>query len=160
MESLFQFFLQFQGIPAYLIVFGILLLCGLGVPIPEDLTLMGAGLLAYHGMANVWLMIIVGMAGVLIGDFTIYYFGIKYGGHLAGHRILSRLLSKERLAWASENFQKRGTKLLFAARFMPGFRAAIFFSAGTLKVPFKYLLIYNSETAFLNIPLIVYAIYH
>ena len=41
----------------YLLVFAILLLCGFGLPIPEDITLIAAGLMAYYGKANVFVMI-------------------------------------------------------------------------------------------------------
>ena len=37
------------GVKAYLTILGVLFICGLGVPIPEDITLFTAGFLAYKG---------------------------------------------------------------------------------------------------------------
>lgn len=160
MDAIINFFLNFQGPTAYLVIFGVLLACGLGIPIPEDITLIGAGVLAYYGKADVWAMVAVGMAGVMIGDTTIFLFGRKYGTKLTRHRVFSKLLSAQRVEQASEMFNKRGLKLLFAARFMPGFRAPIFFTAGTLGIPMKKLFLYDGSAALLSVPAIVYFTYH
>jgi membrane protein DedA with SNARE-associated domain len=56
----------------YLLVFGILLACGLGLPIPEDITLFAAGLISYYGLAHVWWMIVVSLVGVMMGDTIIF----------------------------------------------------------------------------------------
>ena len=44
---LFEFFVDSSGWAPYLIAFGVLLACGVGVPIPEDITLFAMGYLAY-----------------------------------------------------------------------------------------------------------------
>ncbi len=43
---------------------------------------------------------------------------------------------------------------------MPGFRAAVFFSAGTLHVPFRKFLIYDGVAALISVPAIVGAVYY
>ena len=63
----------------YLLVFGILLLCGFGLPIPEDITLITGGLMAYYGKADVFVMIGVGLAGVMIGDGAMFQLGKRFG---------------------------------------------------------------------------------
>src|SRR5680860_604710 len=47
--KLIMFLSDFSGITAYAAILGILLACGLGVPIPEDITLIAAGILAALG---------------------------------------------------------------------------------------------------------------
>ena len=51
----------------YVAVFVMLLLCGFGLPIPEDITLVAGGIIAGLGYADVHTMFAVCMAGVLIG---------------------------------------------------------------------------------------------
>lgn len=57
-------------------------------------------------------------------------------------------------------FHARGNKLIFAARFMPGLRAPIFFSAGTLHLPYRVFLFYDGLAALLSVPAIIGAVYY
>lgn len=160
MEELLSFAINYNGITVYLLVFGILLACGLGLPIPEDITLFVAGMLAYYGIVNVWLVIFVCLAGVLIGDSTIFWLGAKYGGELAKHPFLSRFLSPERIEAVKEKLHQNGDKLIFTARFMPLLRAPTYFAAGTLHLPFREFLYYDGLAALISVPTIVGAVYY
>ncbi len=160
MEDLLGYALSFSGVMPYLLVFGILLACGLGLPIPEDITLFVAGMLAYYGMVNVWAMIFVCMAGVLIGDSTIFWLGAKYGREIAKKPLFSKLLSPERLALVKEKLHQHGNKVIFVSRFMPLLRAPTFFSAGTLHLPFEVFFFYDGLAALISVPSIVWLVYH
>jgi len=160
MQELLNFVLGFNGITVYFLIFGILLACGLGLPIPEDITLFVAGMLAYYGIVNIWVVIFVCLAGVLIGDSTIFLLGAKYGGELAKHRHLSRLLSPERIESIKEKLNAYGDKLIFSARFMPLLRAPTYFAAGTLHLPFKEFLFYDGLAAIISVPSIVWFVYY
>jgi membrane protein DedA with SNARE-associated domain len=160
MDSLVDFLLNFYGPTPYFIVVGILLLCGLGLPIPEDITLFAAGLLSYYGVSNVGLMIAISLAGVILGDTLIYYLGYHFGRRLTQQWFFHKLLPDDRLAKVQENFQKRGNRMIFAARFMPGLRAPIFFSAGTLRLPYRVFLFYDGGAALLSVPLIIGSVYY
>jgi membrane protein DedA with SNARE-associated domain len=65
----------------YVGVFLALLLCGAGIPIPEDITLVAGGVIAGLGYADVHTMAAVTMAGVLIGDAAMFLLGHHYGVH-------------------------------------------------------------------------------
>ena len=159
MDSLIDFLLGFYGPTPYLIIWGILVACGLGLPIPEDITLFAAGLMAYYGVSDVWLMMAVCFCGVLIGDSMIFFLGAKYGRVLTKKWIFHKLLPDDRLDAVRKKFNERGERLLFVARFMPGLRAPVFFSAGTLHVPFRVFLLYDGLAALISVPLIVGAVY-
>ncbi len=160
MDALIDFLLNFYGPMPYLIVFGILLACGLGLPIPEDITLVVGGVLAYYGLCNVWVMIAVCLAGVMVGDSIVYGLGRKYGRELTRKWFFRRILSEERLELVQSKFQKYGNKLIFAARFMPGLRAPIFFSAGVLHLPFRVFFSFDGFAAILSVPAIIGSVYH
>lgn len=160
METLVEFLLNFYGPTPYWIIFGVLLACGLGLPIPEDITLFVGGVISYYGITSLWIMIGVCIAGVLIGDSLIFFLGAKYGRALTKKWFFHKLLPDERLNEVKKKFHDRGNKLIFAARFMPGFRAPIFFSAGTLHLPYRVFLFYNGGAAMISVPLIVGAIYY
>ena len=161
MESLVDFLLNFYGPIPYWIIFGILLLCGFGLPIPEDVTLFAAGLMAYYGVTDLWWTIILCFAGVMIGDSAMFFLGYKYGKTLTKKWFFKKLLPESRMQAASEQFQKRGSgKILFFARFMPGLRAPIFFSAGVLHVPFWRFFFWDGIAALVSVPAIVGAVYY
>ncbi len=159
MDALVDFLLNFYGPMPYLIVFGILLACGLGIPIPEDITLVVGGVLAYYGLCNVWVMIAVCLVGVMVGDSFVYWLGAKYGRALTKKWFFHKVLPDDRLDAVQEKFKRFGNKLIFAARFMPGLRAPIFFSAGTLHLPFSVFFFYDGIAALLSVPAIVGGVY-
>ena len=128
MDRLVDFLLNFYGPTPYFLIFGILVICGLGLPIPEDVTLFAAGLLSYYGLTDVWTMIAMAFLGVILGDTVIYWLGAHYGRKLTRHWFFHKLLPDDRLDAVRSQFHRKGNKLVFAARFMPGLRAPIFLS--------------------------------
>ena len=82
MDAVVEFLLNFSGPTPYFMVFGILLLCGLGLPIPEDVTLILGGILSYYGLCDLSLMIVVCFAGVMVGDSLMFWLGAHYGRQL------------------------------------------------------------------------------
>lgn len=160
MDALVDFLLNFYGPIPYLIVFAILLACGLGVPIPEDITLIVGGLLAYYGLCNVWVMIIVCFAGVMIGDSIVFWLGAKYGRALTKKWFFRKVLPDERIDVVRAKFKKYGNKLIFAGRFLPGLRAPIFFSAGVLHLPFRVFFAFDGFAALISVPTIIGAVYY
>lgn len=159
MDTLVDFLLNFHGPTPYLLISGILLLCGIGLPVPEDITLFAGGLLAYYGMTDVWVTIGVSFLGVVVGDSLIFALGAHYGRKLTKKWIFHKLLPDHRLDSVRSKFHARGNKLIFAARFMPGLRAPIYFSAGTLHLPFRVFLFYDGIAALMSVPLIIGLVY-
>src|SRR4051812_3465126 len=102
MPQLATLLLSYEGPILYLMVFGILLACGFGVPIPEDITLIAAGVLAYYEAADVWGMIAVGYAGVMVGDSCMFLLGRRFGMTLTQHPLMARLFPEERLAFVRQ----------------------------------------------------------
>lgn len=160
MEEAVAFLVNSPWFVPYLAVFTVLLMCGLGLPIPEDITLFVGGLLSYYGAANVWIMILISYFGVMLGDSIIFLLGAKYGRRLATKGIFKKLLPPDRLDYIQDRLHKKGNWLIFAARFMPGFRAPAYFSCGTLHVPFRVFFFFDGLAALLSVPLIVYLVYH
>ncbi|MBM4344038.1 MAG: DedA family protein [Deltaproteobacteria bacterium] len=147
------------------ICFGVLLLCGFGLPVPEDITLVTCGYLTYllappsSSAADGWTLALVatavGMAGVMIGDLTMFTLGRRYGDHLAGVWPFRAILGHGRKQMAEEFLARRGPHVLFSARFMPGLRSVVFFTSGTLKVEYGVFLRYDGLAALLSVPALV-----
>jgi membrane protein DedA with SNARE-associated domain len=159
MDKIVDLLLSFHGPTPYFLIFGILLACGLGLPIPEDITLFAGGLSAYYGMTNLWTIILISYAGVIIGDSIIFLLGAVYGRKLTKKWIFHKLLPDERLNAVRTRLHQKGNKLIFAARFMPGLRAPIYFSSGTLHLPYRVFLFYDGLAALISVPTIIGAVY-
>jgi membrane protein DedA with SNARE-associated domain len=99
--------------------------------------------------------ILVGLAGVIIGDSFMFWLGHRFGRKLTKKWIFHKLLPDDRLDAVGKQLNERGDKLLFAARFMPGLRAPIFFTAGVLHLPYRKFLIYDGSAALLSVPAII-----
>lgn len=149
-------FLEPYGTHAYFIMFAILIACGFGLPMPEDVVLVTGGILSSHAVTHFSITNAVCLAGVLIGDGTIFFLGRKIGPRLKSRGIFKRLLNEKREATARALFQKYGDKVIFIARFMPGFRTPIFFSSGTFGVsPAKFFAL-DGIAALISVPLWIY----
>ncbi|MFZ9596202.1 MAG: DedA family protein [Bdellovibrionia bacterium] len=160
LDQLIDFLLNFYGPIPYLMVFGVLLICGLGAPMPEDIILLAAGLCAYVGIMDLWTAILVSYLGVIIGDSIIFYLGNVYGHKLTSQWFFRKILHEERLKKVQAEYHKKGNRLIFMARFMPGFRAPMYFSAGTLHLPYRVFLFYDGLAALLSVPAIICAVYY
>lgn len=135
---------------------GILLLCGLGLPIPEDLSLISAGYMAYLGVVNVHTVFLVCFAAVLGGDTLAFVLGRYFGARVLAGRISKRIFTPRKQMRVRAYFRKYGSKVIFIGRFLPGLRFSIFFSAGTLRVRPAVFFIYDSLAAILSVPALVY----
>lgn len=143
----------------YLIIFGILLACGFGLPIPEDITLFAGGILSYYQKIDPATTVVVSLAGVMIGDCTMFYLGSHFGRRLTKKWIFHKLLPDERLAMVQEKLHEHGNKTMFFARFMPGLRSPVFFSAGTLHLPFRKFFMFDGLAALISVPTIILLVY-
>jgi membrane protein DedA with SNARE-associated domain len=108
---------------------------GIGLPFPEDLTLLAAGVLAHQHVFGLRDVIAIGFVGVVTADWIIYLVGRRYGRGIVEHRLLARLLSAARVDAVRSAVERHGARAVFAARFMLGFRIATFLAAGTFRIP-------------------------
>jgi len=139
---------------------GLLLLCGLGLPIPEDISLISAGYLAHLGTVNVHAVFAVCFAAVLGGDSLAFTLGRGFGTKILASRFGHRYFTPRRQRRVRAYFRTYGSKVVFVARFLPGLRFSIFLSAGMLHVRPYVFIVYDSLAALLSVPFLVYLAYY
>jgi membrane protein DedA with SNARE-associated domain len=121
----------------YIGVFCALLAAGCGFPIPEELPVITAGIMVGHDETNLrwyWMLLVV-MAGVVIGDAVLYGAGRIWGRRLLNLKLIRSRLTLDKQEQIEKNFAERGIWVLLGARLLPGIRAPVFIMAGVLKVP-------------------------
>lgn len=113
----------------YLAMFGILFVSGLGVPIPEEVTLLASGLFVGWGEADYWIASACCVAGILAGDTMVFYLG-----RFQGRNFLRLILSEKRLHKAALAFRSHRLKTVFFARFVAGLRVGVYGYAGAQRM--------------------------
>lgn len=154
--KIINFFLNVSGFEAYALILGVLFICGMGVPIPEDITLISAGILAGLGKISFEGAMIAGLVGVMVGDTILFTIGQKYGRAVFEWPMFNKIFTPTRIAKAEKQIQEHAKKICFAARFMPGLRAAIFLTAGIMKVPFRTFFFQDGAAALISVPVWIY----
>lgn len=154
MDSLFDFI---QSSPlAIWGLFALLILCGLGLPLPEDVVLISAGAFAAHTNGS-WITIsMLMLLGVLGGDSLTFTVGRRYGSRMLASPRARRWFSEEKQTRVSMLLAKHGPWAFFAARFMPGIRSLCFFFGGAMRARFTRFLAFNGLAAVLSVPFFVW----
>ncbi|MFT6041229.1 MAG: membrane protein DedA with SNARE-associated domain [Gammaproteobacteria bacterium] len=140
----------------YLGPFLILLLCGLGLPLPEEVTLIGSGLLVHQGEADFWLITLVCSAAILLGDSIPYFLGHKYGKSVLKRPFISRILHPERFARLEKRFLDHGNWATFMCRFLPGIRIPGYFVAGTMRMKYSRFITLDAIGVLITVPLSIH----
>jgi membrane protein DedA with SNARE-associated domain len=156
-----DYIINFYSSFGYFSVFGMLLLCGFGVPIPEDISILAGGIITGLGYGNVHLMCLVSFSGVLIGDLIVYNIGRYSGEKIFGTKFGKRILSHGWYEKIVKSFNENGKMVLFAARFMPGLRTPIFLTAGITKfVGLPAFILIDGFAALISVPVWNYLGYY
>jgi membrane protein DedA with SNARE-associated domain len=126
----------------YLGIIVVLILTGAGLPVPEEVPIIAAGVAAYYGQMNPWLALAACFVGALLGDCVMYAIGYHFGHNvLRDHPWCARFLKPEREAHLEEMINQHGWKVFLAARFLVGLRSPVYLTAGILRVPFRRFLL-------------------
>lgn len=135
----------------YALLFVLLLLCGLGFPMAEEVVLLAGGMWWASGVLDPCLMLLVNFLGVVIGD--VFLFEI-------GRGVSSRLIRSPRFtAWFAHKleygqpfFRRHGNTTVFLARFVPGLRAPAFLIAGTMQMPLWRFVLMDALASLIFVP--------
>jgi membrane protein DedA with SNARE-associated domain len=128
--------LERYGYPA---VFTAIFVEGAGVPAPGETLLIAAAIDAAAGSLSITVVLIVAMAGAVLGNSLGYLIG-----RAGGRRLLRRLpISEERLSRVEALFERYGAAFIVVARFVDGPRQLNGIMAGTLEMPWWRFSLWN-----------------
>lgn len=147
-----------SGYRAYVAVFTLLMMGGIGLPVPEDIPILIGGALAAKNIVNVQAVYITCYIGVLLADQFIFLVG-----HFFGHRLLQAgarfplfpTLTLESLDRAREGLRKRQMVYIFMGRHLFPIRSVTFLAAGALHVPFIEFFIADAIAAFVSVSIVL-----
>jgi membrane protein DedA with SNARE-associated domain len=137
------------GLPpllVYLVVAGIILLESMGVPLPGEITLVSAALLATSGVTNIVGVAIAASFGAIVGDSIGYAIGRRGGRPLLERfgRRFPKHFGPAQMARADAIFARWGVWAVFFGRFVALLRILAGPLAGALHVPYRKFLLANA----------------
>lgn len=118
------------------------------IPFPSEIVIPPAAYLAYKGEMNIYLIILCGIIGSLIGAVFNYYVAMWLGKPLA-YKLVDKkwakylLLSRSGLEKAESYFNKYGSASTFFGRLIPAVRQLISLPAGFVKMDFGKFVFYT-----------------
>lgn len=136
--------------------FLVLLLCGVGLPLPEEVTLIGTGLLVHRGEVDFRIITVVCAVAILLGDSIPFLLGRRYGMSALRIRWVRRWLHPERFARLERRFREHGNWATFACRFVAGVRIPGYFMAGTMRMSYLRFLLLDGLGVLVSVPVSIW----
>lgn len=144
-----------HGLVAYLLVSAILLGSAFGLPVPEDLSLIIAGILVASENAELWIMALTCYLGIIAGDLIIYRLGWMTGPRILRKRWVKRYMTASKLQALRANLERRTFVTIFIARHLFYLRTITFLVCGAVRVSFTRFLIADAIAALITTPLML-----
>lgn len=113
-----------------------------GFFLPGDSLLLTAGLFAYKGVLDLWVLLPLLFVAAVLGDNVGYWFGRKTGPPLF-RREGSLLFRPKNLLAAKAFYDKHGGKTIVLARFMPFIRTFAPIVAGAVEMDYRRFMLFN-----------------
>jgi pimeloyl-ACP methyl ester carboxylesterase/membrane protein DedA with SNARE-associated domain len=131
------------------------LLIALATLVSEDLTCIGAGMMAARGMIGYLPAAGAAFLGIVVGDLLLYAAGRFIGRPALPHAPLRWFIKPDEVARATRWLEKKGPAIIIASRFLPGTRLPVYFTAGVLSRGVWTFLFYFCVAAALWTPALV-----
>ena len=115
-----------------------IVLTGMGLPVPEEVFIIAAGLASHNGVLEPWAALLTCVVAAILGDCSMYAIGYHFGhGLLRDHRWFAWLLNPRAERRMEQQIRDHGLKALFITRFLVGVRSPVYVAAGGASHPFS-----------------------
>lgn len=140
LHSLLPHFPLYGNVVVFLVVF----LNNLGLPLPGETILLGAGFVLGHTASSLWQPMLTGTVACFLGGIGAFAMGRKLG-ETRLEKIRWLPLTPKRMKRTEQFFKRHGAKTVFLARFIPLFPpvAANVLAGMSKKMPWRTFLFYN-----------------
>ena len=171
-SEIFRYLAQFAYEP--LLVYGLIILLmtlsSFGLPFPEEVTLLSAGLLVFMGrhpdlypppypgapVVSLHITALVCFLAVFLSDYIVFMLGRKVGSKMLTGRFMQKMVKPEHMTKVSAFTGKYGAFACGIFRFTPGIRFPGHFACGSVGIaPWKFILV-DGTAALVSVPTQVY----
>ena len=113
------------------------------IPFPSEVAMIPAGAFAAKGLMNIYVAIVAGTVGSILGASLNYYLGYCFGRSFLDKFGKYLFLSKEKLDEMEVLFQEKGSFIVFFGRLIPVVRQYISFPPGVTKMNYTKFAVYT-----------------
>lgn len=145
-----------ESISGYPGLLGLCAVSGLLFPLPEDFTLVYAGVRISEGHFTWGPALAVALVGVGARDGVAYWLGRVLGDRLLGSAWVERWVGAEKVQRAEAMVRDHGVGAVLLGRFLIGFRAPLFAVAGASHVPFRQFVVWDALGLLVTVPGVVW----
>lgn len=148
MESFIDFCLEITKNLGYTGIVILMTIESSFIPFPSEIVIPPAAYLAQKGEMNIYLIILCGIIGSVIGALVNYYLALHLGKPLI-HKIARKdfmkylLITPGKLETAEKYFREHGKISTFIGRLLPAIRQLISLPAGFVKMDMGHFLFYT-----------------
>ncbi len=139
----------------YLAVIGLLVLAGVGVPLPEEATQLAAGVAAHQGWMRLPLAMAACWVGIVAGDLVWFALARRHGERALSSRPVAKVLTAARRARVEAHLARHAFLTIAVARHTSGLRLAAFALAATHGVRARTFALADGLSALVSVPLVV-----
>lgn len=139
------------------IVFGLLLLSGVGIPLGEDIIIIPAGMLVQQDALPLWPTLFAAYFGVICGDMLWFYVCSKIGTNLMHRKWFKRFVHPKRMLQVKYQFDVRGIWVIILARFIPASRTTTITVAGIMHMKFWKFALATAICCLITAPMQLFA---
>ena len=140
----------------YIASFSVLFLCGIGLPLPEEVSLIGSGMLVAAGTMDFLPAVVVCSIAILLGDSIPFWLGHRYGEAALKIRWVAKILHPERFARLRSTFREHGNWATFTFRFFAGVRIPGYFVSGTMGMSYGRFLLLDALGVLISVPISIW----
>lgn len=175
-EPIFIWLSQYAYQPemVYMAVIAFMIASGFGLPIPEEVTIVSVGILAYMGAhpdifpppiagaqgLNGYDAALVTLCAVIFSDLLVFNIGRRFGRKIMKHPRFESLFAPSRLEMINNWIHKYGNYAAFIFRFTPGIRFPAHIILGMSHLPSWRFLLVDGFAALISVPTQILLIYH
>lgn len=147
-----------SAVAIYCALFFMLMGGAIGLPIPEDIPLVIAGVAIHQGQGSVdpGIVVLVCYAGVVVGDIIVFSIGWFFGTALFERRWFRARFPPKRMTSVKSSLERRSLLMIFLARHLFYLRTATFLTCGAVKMSPVRFIISDAIAAMVSVPLMVY----
>jgi membrane-associated protein len=127
---------------SYLGVAGLIFLDAVCPVFPGETTLNAASTLAAQGALSIWLVMLAGAVGAVLGDSALYWVSRLFSNRLA--KQVEHAKQNDKVASALELLGDNAGVLLICGRFVPGVRFVVNCTYGIAKLPYRRFLLWSA----------------
>ncbi len=131
---------------SYLAIFFIFIATGVGLPIPEELSLLVLGYLARIEVFKLAPIMLVSFLAIFASDNLGFYIGKN------NKKWFHRLVSKEKLEMAKHHLKLHGGKTIFFSRFVCVLRVLFPIVAGSVGMQWKKFVLIDTSAIIIMVP--------